>query len=99
MDEIKGIKNLFESAKPLETQKKAFEKDNTFYNLFNHFLNYVNEEQQKAESTKKAILDGKNIPLHDAVVQFEKASVSLSLLLQVRNKLLDAYTSLVNTQI
>jgi flagellar hook-basal body complex protein (FliE) len=71
----------------------------TFFDVLSNFLNYVNDVQQTAEATKKAILEGADIPLHDAVVQFDKAGVVLNLLVQVRNKLLDAYQTLINTQV
>ena len=63
------------------------------------FLHWVNQEQQKAEAIKDAVLKGADIPLHQMVIEFEKASVALNLLIQVRNKLLEAYQELNRMQV
>ncbi len=102
MDMNKIIKSIPDLSVNTSSQKPQTQRPNnqeSFFDVLSNFLNYTNEVQQNAEATKKAILEGANIPLHDAVVQFDKAGVVLNLLVQVRNKLLDAYQTLINTQV
>ncbi|GAB6078315.1 flagellar hook-basal body complex protein FliE [Hydrogenobaculum acidophilum] len=96
---IKSIPDLFANNSLEKPQNQKNKEGETFFDVLSNFLNYTNEVQQTAEATKKAILEGADIPLHDAVVQFDKAGVVLNLLVQVRNKLLDAYQTLINTQV
>jgi len=42
---------------------------------------------------------GEPIPLHQAVIAMEEASVSFQLMVEVRNKLLEAYQELMRLQI
>jgi Flagellar hook-basal body protein len=45
------------------------------------------------------VLKGADIPLHQMVVEFEKASIALNLLIQVRNKLVEAFQELNRMQV
>ncbi len=96
---IKSIPDLFGNSSLEKPKNHKNNQPETFFDVLSKFLDYTNEVQQNAEATKKAILEGADIPLHDAVVQFDKAGVVLNLLVQVRNKLLDAYQTLINTQV
>ncbi|MFP3254576.1 MAG: flagellar hook-basal body complex protein FliE [Hydrogenobaculum sp.] len=98
-NKITSIPDLFANNSLEKPQKQKNSQGETFFDVLSNFLNYANDVQQTAEATKKAILEGADIPLHDAVVQFDKAGVVLNLLVQVRNKLLDAYQTLINTQV
>ncbi|MFN3599085.1 MAG: flagellar hook-basal body complex protein FliE [Aquificaceae bacterium] len=71
----------------------------SFVQELNKFLYWVNQEQEKSEAIKEAVLKGAEIPLHQMVIEFEKASVALNLLIQVRNKLLEAYQELNRMQV
>lgn len=96
---IRSIPDTIPDSLSQKPNTKTTNGAESFFDVLSNFLDYTNEVQQTAEATKKAILEGANIPLHDAVVQFDKAGVVLNLLIQVRNKLLDAYQTLINTQV
>jgi flagellar hook-basal body complex protein FliE len=71
----------------------------SFLDELSKFIHWVNQEQQKAEAIKDAVLKGADIPLHQMVVEFEKASIALNLLIQVRNKLVEAFQELNRMQV
>jgi flagellar hook-basal body complex protein FliE len=71
----------------------------SFLDELSKFIHWVNREQQKAEAIKDAVLKGADIPLHQMVVEFEKASIALNLLIQVRNKLVEAFQELNRMQV
>ncbi len=96
---IRSIPDTIPDSLSQKLKTNATNANESFFDVLSNYLNYTNDVQQNAEATKKAILDGANVPLHDAVVQFDKAGVVLNLLVQVRNKLLDAYQTLINTQV
>ncbi|NAZ06592.1 MAG: flagellar hook-basal body complex protein FliE [Thermocrinis sp.] len=70
-----------------------------FLDELSKFIHWVNQEQQKAEAIKDAVLKGADIPLHQMVVEFEKAGIALNLLIQVRNKLVEAFQELNRMQV
>jgi flagellar hook-basal body complex protein FliE len=45
------------------------------------------------------VLAGEGVPLHQAVIAAEEASVSFQLMVEVRNKLLESYQELMRMQV
>jgi flagellar hook-basal body complex protein FliE len=80
-------------------REKAKASSPSFLDELSKFIHWVNQEQQKAEAIKDAVLKGADIPLHQMVVEFEKASIALNLLIQVRNKLVEAFQELNRMQV
>jgi flagellar hook-basal body complex protein FliE len=63
-------------------------------------LNQVNTYQSKSEELgKKFALGDNNVGLSDVMMAGQKASISLQSALQVRNKLVSAYQSIMNMQV
>ncbi|WP_299198823.1 flagellar hook-basal body complex protein FliE [Thermocrinis sp.] len=80
-------------------RERAKTSSPSFLDELSKFIHWVNREQQKAEAIKDAVLKGADIPLHQMVVEFEKASIALNLLIQVRNKLVEAFQELNRMQV
>jgi flagellar hook-basal body complex protein FliE len=53
----------------------------------------------QADSLTKKVLLGDTDQLHQSVIAMQEASVSLSLMVQVRNKLVDSYQELMRMQV
>jgi len=66
---------------------------------FKNFILWVDEEQKKSTQLRRRILEGEDVPLHEIVLQAEKAKVALNLLIEVRNKLLEAFNDLMRMQV
>lgn len=92
--EIRAIDGLLK-------QKLGYQKNekSDFLQELGKFVQWVNKEQQKSESIREAVLGGAEIPLHQMIVEFEKARTALNLLIQVRNKLLEAFQELNRMQV
>ena len=71
----------------------------SFSNLLGSFVNEVNQKQAAASDAVSGLLSGKNVSLHQAMISSEEASVSFSMMVEVRNKLLDSYQELMRMQI
>ncbi|MGC8744158.1 MAG: flagellar hook-basal body complex protein FliE [Verrucomicrobiia bacterium] len=71
----------------------------SFDNLLTNFVNQVNEKQNVADETVKGLLSGEGVSLHQAVIAMEEANISFSLMVEVRNKLVEAYQELMRMQI
>lgn len=70
-----------------------------FDNLLGKFVNEVNAKQMAAGEAVTGVLSGQNIPLHQAMIAMEEASVSFQLMVEVRNKLLEGYQELMRMQV
>lgn len=92
--EIRALEGLLKSrVQPERAQRGDFAQE------LGKLIQWANREQQKSEAIKEAVLKGADVPLHQMIIEFEKASVSLNLLIQVRNKLLEAYQEIMRLQV
>ncbi|MGC8828570.1 MAG: flagellar hook-basal body complex protein FliE [Verrucomicrobiia bacterium] len=82
-----------------ESQNVKSNSVGSFENLLTNFVNQVNEKQNVADATVKGLLSGQEVSLHQAVIAMEEANLSFSLMVEVRNKLVEAYQELMRMQI
>jgi len=67
-----------------------------FTELFKDLLQSVNEVGIDAAQAQEAFLAGDPVELHQVMIKAEEAGISLDLLLEVRNKLMDAYKTVMS---
>jgi flagellar hook-basal body complex protein FliE len=70
----------------------------SFADTLKEALGDVSQLQTEAQTTINAFLTGQPVELHEVMAATEEASLSLELLVEVRNKLADAYRSIMNMQ-
>ena len=61
-------------------------------------LGDVSQLQTNAQDAITAFLSGQPVELHQVMAATEEANLSLELLVEIRNKLADAYRSIMNMQ-
>ncbi|MCX7915590.1 MAG: flagellar hook-basal body complex protein FliE [Verrucomicrobiae bacterium] len=71
----------------------------TFSGLLDQLVQDVRVRDAAAQRAMAGVLSGQPIALHHAVIAAEEASVAFQLLVEVRNKLLEAYQELMRMQI
>jgi flagellar hook-basal body complex protein FliE len=71
----------------------------SFEGLLGHMVNEVTQKQAAAGTAVQGLMSGQPVPLHQAVIAMEEASVSFQLMVEVRNKLLESYQELMRMQI
>lgn len=59
----------------------------------------VNDNQLAADSAVEKLQTGESRNLHEVMIAMEKADISMRLLLQVRNKVVDAYQEIMRMQV
>lgn len=94
-----------ESFKPLQqslTQSTAIKdsagKDD-FGQLLMDAIKEVNRSQLDAAKMQQDLMAGRKVEYHDVIFAMERASLSMQLTIQVRNKLLEAYQEIQRLQI
>lgn len=95
---IKGIEAIPEpfGVSPL---KGASKQDTGFGDLFKKAVESVNAMQHEAGRLEEAVANGQNVNIHQAVIAGEKAGLSFKLLMQVRNKMVEAYQEIMRMQV
>ena len=71
----------------------------SFESMFSQLVSDVSAKQQVSAQAVSALQSGQNVPLHQAVIAMEEANVSFQLMVEVRNRLLDAYQEIMRMQV
>jgi flagellar hook-basal body complex protein FliE len=70
----------------------------SFGDLLKRAINDTSGLQDEAKDLIGAFLRGEPVELHQVMAATEEASISLQLLVEIRNKLTEAYRSIMNMQ-
>jgi len=79
-------------------EKGTSPQGKTFVDTLRSFATQVDQEINGANRKTEEFAVGKDYDLHDIMIASEKADLSFRLLLQIRNKLLDAYQEIMRMQ-
>jgi len=71
----------------------------SFAGMLGRMVADVNAKQSAAAEAVAGLQAGQGVPLHQAVIAMEEASVSFQLMVEVRNKLLESYQEIMRMQI
>ena len=95
--QVKGVSSL-----PIEKsgseKKVAHDPISDFKKILSQSVEEVNGLLTKADQSAQEMVAGK-MDIHQAMVAIEQAQISFSLLLQVRNKMIEAYQQIMQMQI
>lgn len=67
----------------------------SFNDMVSSLLQSVNDAQQTAGQAQDALLNGESVDLHEVMIKAEEAGISMDLLLEIRNKLVNGYNDLI----
>lgn len=81
------------------TEPQSVQGGRSFSDFLGEMVRDVNAKQAQATSAVDGVLTGQGVPLHQAMLSVEEASVSFQLMVEVRNKLLESYQELMRMQI
>ena len=71
----------------------------SFESTLGRMVGDVSAKSAAAGDAVGGLLSGQGVPLHQAVIAMEEASVSFQLMVEVRNKLLESYQELMRMQV
>ncbi|MEI2420420.1 flagellar hook-basal body complex protein FliE, partial [Arthrospira platensis SPKY2] len=67
--------------------------------LIDGFIASVDAKQKAAEDSRRAFLAGESNNLHQTMIASQEASVAFTLMVEMRNKVMEAYQELMRLQI
>lgn len=71
----------------------------SFSKSINNGLSSVDGSIKAADKAQEALAMGEDVSVHDVMIASEKASLSLQMAMQLRNKLMSAYTEINNVRV
>ena len=95
---LRGIQMPEELAQPLSVNSPQ-PASGSFSSMLSQMVGDVNAKQQVSAQAVSALQSGQSVPLHQAVIAMEEANVSFQLMVEVRNRLLDAYQEIMRMQV
>lgn len=95
-----GIDQLLQTnikqVKP-QTSQKAENKNNDFEKMLSESIKQTNNLQLQANRAIEDLATGKSESIHETMIAIEKATISFQMMMQVRNKIIDAYKEMIKT--
>jgi flagellar hook-basal body complex protein FliE len=80
------------------TTKTSGPREWGFLETLRGAMDQVNQLQQTADAKVAGMLDGNGMDVHSAMIAVEKADLSFQLMMQVRNKIVQAYQEISRMQ-
>lgn len=70
-----------------------------FGQMLDNFVAGVDAKQAEAQAVTRTVLLGENSQIHQSIIAMQEASVAFSLMVEVRNKLVESYQELMRMQV
>ncbi len=100
MNEINFPTNLESIPNPADTRNQVRGPESgSFEGLLKQSIQSVNELQHKANQAIDALATGQQTDIHNTMIAMQKAEVAFKLIMQIRNKVISAYDTIMRTQI
>lgn len=85
--------------KPLGTAVQITgESNNSFGDTLTKALNEVSDTRDRSSDLTKRFANGENVELHQVMAASEEAGIALDMVIELRNKVIEAYRSVISMQ-
>ncbi len=87
--------------KSISSPKKTQESSDgsSFADVFDNYLKETNELQNSADQSLSKLVAGETDDVHEVMLAMSKADVSFRMMVEVRNKLIEAYKEVMRMQV
>lgn len=72
--------------------------DQSFGNTLTRAINEVSDARDRAGDLTQRFANGENVELHQVMAASEEAGIALDMLIELRNKVVEAYRSVISMQ-
>ena len=95
------IESNLKSLLPLSPEKteKSDDQKGSFGVMLKGAIKEVNQLQGEADTSINQLIAGESKNLHETMIAMEKANISFRLMLEVRNKIIEAYHDIMRMQV
>jgi flagellar hook-basal body complex protein FliE len=96
---IQSIESLNQLGKTSAVKEESSAVSIPFQSMFEDAISSVKETSSALDSEITKLATGQTDNLHDALIASQKATLSVNMVVQLRNKLLDAYKEITNINV
>lgn len=87
-------------SKVINSDNKVAEQSNSnFSDIFKHAIDNANGAQVSSDNMVQSLIKGEDVAMHDVMLSVQESQMSMQLLLEVRNKFVEAYQEINKVQI
>jgi flagellar hook-basal body complex protein FliE len=72
--------------------------ENTFGNTLVRAINEVSDARDRSGDLTTRFANGENVELHQVMAATEEAGIALDMMVELRNKVVEAYRTMINMQ-
>lgn len=90
-----SILNNVNIQKPVEENSK----ETSFSKVISDAINKVNDAQVAADQKVEDFISGEDVSMHDVMLSMQESQLSMQLLIEVRNKVVEAYQEINRVQL
>ncbi len=83
----------------IDKAQKGEQEKGKFAELLKEAINEVSKVEKNADEEIKKVVTGEEKNIHKTLIAVEKADLSFQLMMEIKNKLMDAYQELMRTRI
>ena len=99
MNDITLVNHLSTLAEPQSQPAAKASGGGSFLDTLKDAVGKTNQAQLAADQATRDLSTGKSSNIHQAMVAVEEADISMRLLVQMRNKVMDAYETIMRMQV
>ena len=93
------IRSVAETPATAPAKAAGAGSEGKFAGVLHDSISEVNKLQQKADASITALATTGEASLHETMIAMEEASVSFKMMMQVRNKIVEAYQEVMRIQV
>lgn len=92
--------NVADSQNITKTSKATpYEAQQSFASVLKDSINSVNDTQVQSDLLTQKMANGEDVDLHTVMIAAQKANITLSATLEIRNKVVEAYQEIMRMNI
>ena len=93
---IQGLRD--DLAANLGSSQASKGNESSFNDILKSLVDEVDALQKSADASIQGLVTGETKDIHDVTVKMEEAGVAFELMMEIRNKLVDAYQQIMRMQ-
>jgi len=97
---VTGISSVIDNISFQSTLNKGSEQEKiSFKDVLMNEIYKVSELEKTADAITSDFISGKTDSIHSVIIAAEKASITLQLMVEIRDKVLEAYNEIMRMQV
>lgn len=99
MSSIRGISPDIARRAYETTQRDRVDDKNSFASKLGEMVGQVNDLQKVSGELQSSAIRGEDVAVHDVMIASEQAGLAFSMMVEIRNKLVEAYQEIMRMQV